>query len=131
MKKVWKVLVGCLMFVLLLVGCAEERRGTRYNLTDIDFANITVEHYDYSYIEFNFENNTYYLENKAKANGIVSRQSGNFIVDANNYVTITNNDIPTQNYLLYPGETLRFDGDNFYASAYISGYGNASLTFTK
>ncbi|MBQ9118302.1 MAG: hypothetical protein IJY11_03770 [Clostridia bacterium] len=129
MKKLCKVLLSCLLFVLLLVGCADN--GIRYDLTEVDFSSVTVDHYEYNYIEFDFESNTYELENKAKGNGIITRQKGSFFVDDEDYVTITNDDIPSQDYLLYEGETLYFKGDNFHAEAYIPGYGNVYMIFSK
>lgn len=128
-----KVLVGYLLSLVLvvsfLVGCASN--AVRYNLSAVNFANVTVDYYEYNYIDFDFENHTYKLENKAKQVGLVVTQKGTFTVDENNFVTITNDDIPTLNYLLYTGETLYFDGDVFHVEAYIPGYGQCSMAFSK
>ena len=94
----------------------------RYDLSSIKCSNLTVAHYDYNYIKFNYGNNTYYLENKSKQNGIVTKQSGTFSVTGD-AVTITNSDIPSQNYFLYPNETLTFSGSKFKIEAYIAEYG--------
>ena len=77
----------------------------------------------YNYIDFNFDDNTYTLKNKVKANGIVTKQTGAFIKDQFGGVTITNDATPSQNYFLYYNEDLLFSNDytNFYVSATISG----------
>ena len=108
-----------------------DSKKVKYKLSSVKFANLTVGHYDYNYIEFNFGNNTYYLENKSKQNGIVTKQKGSFSIDGDS-VTITNSDIPTQNYFLAPNETLSFSGDDFKAEAYIAEYGGVCyFIFTK
>lgn len=126
-----KKLLLCLMSVLFIfaAGCAENYE--RYNLSDINLGGVTVEHYEYSYIEFDFDKGIYRLENKTKSNGIVTKQSGSFTTGLNEHITVTNDDIPSQNYLLYIGEELYFKGSNFYVEAYIDGIGYCSLIFTK
>ncbi len=134
MKKFTKSLLALLFVVVSLFAvcaCDDEEKGTKYSLSEVDFANITVEHYEYSYIRFDFESGKYILKNKVKQNGIVTKQTGTFTVDEDNYVTITNDAIPTIDYFLYEGETLYFEGDSFYAEAYIPSYGNVSMVFTK
>lgn len=106
-------------------------KKVKYKLSSVKFSNLTVNHYDYNYIEFNFGKNTYYLENKSKQNGIVTKQKGSFSVNGKN-VTITNSDIPTQNYLLSPNETLSFSGDDFKVEAYVAEYGGVCyFIYTK
>ena len=134
MKKIAKsilALVVGLTSLFALCACEDEEKGTKYSLSDVNFANISVEHYEYNYIRFDFESGKYILKNKAKQNGIVTKQTGTFTVDENNFVTITNDQIATIDYILYEGETLYFDGDSFHAEAYIPSYGNVSMTYTK
>lgn len=132
MKKITTAFFVALMtFFLSLSFVACSGNVVRYDLVDVDFANVTVSHYDYNYIEFDFDSGTYELENKVKVNGIVSKQKGRFLVDADNYVTITNDDIPTQNYVLCPGEVIRFEDDKLIIEGSLSGYGKVSMTFSK
>ncbi len=83
------------------------------------------------YIEFDFGNGTYKLKNKVKINEIVSIQKGDFWVDDDNHITITNDDIPSQNYLLCPGEEIYFEGNKLIIKGYVLGYGDISMTFQK
>lgn len=117
------------IFALSFTAC--NRNVVRYNLVDIDFGNVTVSYYDYNYIEFDFKNSTYELKNKVKTNGIVSTQKGKFLVDAVNYITITNDDVPTLNYLLCPNEVIRFEDDKLIIEGSLSGIGEISMTFKK
>ena len=107
-------------------------KSDRYELTSLHGLGVSADFYEYNYIEFNFDDNTYVLENKVKTNNIITKQTGSFIKDAFGGVTITNNDIPSQNYFLYSNETLYFSEDNslFYASATISGT-EIIMIFTK
>ena len=107
----------------------EEVIVLRYDLCDIVFANIVVSDYEYNYIEFNTDNSTYYLENKYKPNGIVAQQSGEYEIDGNGNLTITNDDNAAQNYFLYVGETAQFIDDELNVEAEIPGYGSVSLTY--
>lgn len=112
-----------------LAACAN---GDRYKLTSVFGLGVTIDAYEYNYIDFNFDNNTYTLENKAKSNGIVTKQTGTFKEDQFGGVTITNDAIPSQDYLLYYRETLLFSDDytKFYASATINGT-EVILIYTK
>ena len=87
-------------------------------------AGLSVSSYEYKYIKFNFEDNTYKLKNKVKQNSIVSEQTGSFTFIDEDTITITNNENPAMDYFLYYNETLYFSEDRtmFYAKAYISGY---------
>ena len=114
--------------VLTLYSCGNSEK---YELVDIEFANITVDHYEYNYIEFDHDKGTYKLENKTKGTEIVSKQTGRFIVDKNDNITFTNDDIPSQDYVLYDGEKAYFSGDKLHIEAYIDGYGYVSLTYEK
>ena len=132
MKKAATSFFVALMAIFVSLSFAACKRNVvRYDLVDLELANVTVSHYEYNYIEFNFENGTYELENKVKMNGIVTRQKGHFLVDADNYVTITNDDIPTQNYLLCPNEEIYLKDDELVVTGSIVGYGEVSMTFRK
>ena len=133
MKKIISMLLAVILAfsVVLVLGSCGGSNGERYDLVDIDFSGITVEHYEYNYIEFDHDEGTYSLKNKTKLYDTVTRQTGRFIVDPDNKVTITNDLVPTQNYLLYSGEKAYFSGNKFYVSASIPGYGNVSMTFEK
>lgn len=132
MKKILITLLVALMLIVVVcsfLGCSN---GDRYELTYIYGLGISTEVYEYNYIDFNFDNNTYVLKNKVKANGIVSHQTGKFYEDQFGGVTITNNEVPSQNYVLYYRETLLFSDDynKFYASATIDGT-EVVMIFTK
>ena len=132
MKKFAKVFALSLIVILSMIPlCACTSAGVRYNLIDVDFGGLaSVAQYEYNYIEFDFDKGTYKVENKVKANGIVTRQTGNFYIYGD-HVTITNNEVPTQNYLLCAGEQAYFVGDTFYVEGTISGFGAVSMTFQK
>ena len=134
-KTVFRIVTAALLLaVLLSVFCSCGSLGgakEKYNLVDIDFLNVTVSHYEYNYITFDFDNGTYVLKNKVKANGIVTEQTGKFTVDKDDNVTFTNDQVPTQDYVLYDGEDAYFDGDKLYIEAYIDGYGEVSMVFEK
>ena len=104
---------------------------TRYNLIEINVGGLTLEHYYYNYIEFNYDNNTYKIENKTKLNNVVTKQTGNFFVDKDNKVLFTNDDIPSQNYIMYPNENAFFQDDKFHVEAYIEGYGYINMIYKK
>ena len=112
-----------------LAGCAN---GDRYELTYFYGLGVSIDAYEYNYIDFNFDNNTYTLENKVKANGVVTKQTGSFTEDLFGGVTLTNNEVPSQDYILYFNELLLFSDDyeKFYASATISGV-EVVMIFTK
>ena len=130
-----KIMTNFLMTIMLFVtmfslsACANV---DRYELTQITGLGVSVKAYDYNYVEFNFDNKTYTLKNKVKANGIVTKQTGNFVEDGFGGVTISNNEIPSQDYILYNNETLLFSDDysKFYAYANISGR-EVIMIFTK
>ncbi|MBR1983728.1 MAG: hypothetical protein IKA12_03475 [Clostridia bacterium] len=133
-----KLIVNFLTVMMLITtmcsvtACTACANGDRYELTLISGLGISTDAYDYNYIDFNFSNNTYTLKNKAKANGIVSKQTGTFIEDRFGGVTLTNDEIPSQDYILYYNETLLFSDDysKFYASAKINGV-EILMIFTK
>ena len=131
MKKLLVFLLS-IMLILPTFSLAACANGDRYELTLVSGLSISTEAYEYNYIDFNFDNNTYTLKNKAKANGIVTKQTGSFKEDKFGGVTITNNEIPSQDYILYYNETLLFSDDysKFYASATISGR-EVVLIYTK
>ena len=106
-----------------------ESKTIRYDLVDIALASVTVDDYDYNYIEFDQADETYYTENKV--NGITTTQSGSYAQDSDGNITFTNNKNPEQDYLLYPGEDAYFKGNKFYLSANIPGYGDVSLIYEK
>ena len=128
MKKIVSLLLILVISTLCLASCSNV---TKYELIDIEFANISVSSYEYNYIEFNENNNTYKLENKAKQNGIVTKQTGTYSVDDKGNVSLTNDDNPNMDYVLYNNEKTYFKGNAFYVEAYIPGYGNVSMTFSK
>ena len=132
MKKFSIFLLSLCMAIVSVFSLTACGTGDRYELTYISGLGLSTDAYDYNYIDFNFENNTYILKNKAKANGIVTQQTGSFIVDQFGGVTITNDAIPSQDYILYYNETLLFSNDNtkFYASATITGI-EVVLIYTK
>lgn len=109
----------------------EKENKVRYDLTDVNFSNITVEHFEYNYVIFDYDKNTYKLENKVKANGIVSKQTGSFTVGSNYRLEITNDDVSAMNYFLYEGETATLKDGTLHIEAYIPGYGNVSMTYKK
>lgn len=122
MKRLAIAFILVLMAIFVSVSMAACKKNTvRYNLVDMRLANITVSHYEYNYIEFNNDDSTYELKNKTKSNGIVTTQKGHFLVDVDNYVTITNDDIPSQNYLLCQNETIQFINDTLTIEGRIAG----------
>lgn len=122
MKKFLMFLLSILL-VFSTVSFTACTNGDRYELTYISGLGISTDAYVYNYIDFNFNSNKYSLKNKAKANGIVTKQTGTFEEDRFGGVTITNDKIPSQDYLLYYNEILLFSDDyeNFYISATING----------
>lgn len=132
MKRLTTAFCIALMAILALLSfIACNSNVVRYELVDLEFGSVTVSHYEYNYIEFNYDNGTYELENKVKANGIVSKQKGHFLIDVDNYVTLTNDDVPTQNYLLCPNEEICLEGDKLTIKGSILGFGKVSMTFRK
>ena len=132
MKKL-KGLIFSILFFLITTSCFTGcTSGDKYKLFSVSGLGLSASHYDYNYITFNFKKNTYILKNKAKANGIVSKQTGNFSFEDETTITITNNEIPLQNYFLYSTETLEFseDFETFYVTAYISGT-RVTMTYKK
>ena len=130
MKK--KVLCLCLTMVLLMCALLLTACGSdveKYELVEIQFSTVSVEDYNYNYIEFDRERGTYKLENRVKSNHVVSRQSGDFFVDAENNVAFTNKENPAQNYILYQGEIARFIGNKLRVDATIPGYGDVYMVF--
>ena len=131
MKKLLILLLTILLIfpVFSLTACAN---GDRYKLTYVSGLGLSTEVYEYNYIDFNFDNNTYTIENKTKVNGIVTKQTGTFKENEFGGVTITNKEIPSQDYILYYNETLLFSDDHskFYASATIGGT-EVIMIFTK
>lgn len=124
MKKSLSFVFALLFLVLTsftFVACGNKEK---YELHSISGLGISTSAYEYNYVAFNFKDGTYKLENKAKQNGIVTKQTGTFEFISDNAITITNEDIPSQNYFLYYNETLTFseDRDMFYVRAKISGY---------
>ena len=121
------IVVGVIILILLVCGGNVDR----YELVEINFSTLSVNHYEYNYIEFNHNKGTYKLENKTKSNGIICKQTGKFIIDNEGNVTFTNDDVPSQDYVLYPNESVYIKGNKLYVEAYISGYGNVSMVFEK
>jgi hypothetical protein len=113
----------------MFVSCTN---GERYELSVIAGLGITTDMYEYNYIDFNFDNNTYILENKVRANGIISKQTGTFSEDSYGDVVISNEDIPSQDYILYYNEQLSFSNyhNKFYVSAMIDGI-EVVMIYTK
>ena len=132
MKKIIVFFLSAILLITTMSSLTACANGDRYKLTSISGLGISTDVYEYNYIDFNFNNNTYTLKNKVKTNGIVSKQTGKFIVDQFGDVTLTNNEIPSQDYILYYNETLLFSDDynNFYASAKINGV-DVIMVFTK
>ena len=123
MKKIIVTFLTAIMFIATMFSLTACANGDRYELTLISGLGISTDAYDYNYIDFNFDNHTYTLKNKAKANGIVTKQTGTFKEDQFGGVTLTNDNIPSQDYILYHNETLLFSDhyNKFYASAKING----------
>lgn len=111
------------MLVIMAFSFTACANGDRYELTYMSGLGVSAKAYEYNYIDFNFKNNTYTLENKVKANGIVTKQTGTFKEDRFGGVTVSNNEVPSQDYFLYYNEILLFSDDysRFYASATING----------
>ena len=132
MKKIIITFFTVIMLITTTFSLSACANGDRYELTLISGLGISTDAYDYNYIDFNFDNHTYTLKNKSKANGIVTKQTGTFKEDLFGGVTITNDNIPTQDYILYYNETLLFSDDynKFYASAKINGI-EVVMIFTK
>lgn len=124
MKKFLSLMVVGVILLSCMFGCANS--STRYSLYEIDFLGATMEHYEYHYIEFNNETNTYKFEQKAKVNGIITKITGDFFVDKDGVVRITCNEIPSQNYIFVEGESLYFEGNYFYIV-----YGNYKAVYKK
>lgn len=126
-------LVLTLMIVLFSVfASACSLNKARYNLSsghvgDTDISNA----FDYNYIELNEKEGTYRLENKATTNGIVIKQTGSYSVNNDNIMTITNNEIPSNNYFLGSGETIKLIGNTISVSCYISYLGKCEMIFIK
>ena len=122
MKKFLSVILSICLFALsvLLVGCG---KGDKYELFSVSGLGVSTAHYEYNYIKFDFEDNTYELKNKAKMYNIEIEQTGSFTFVYDTEIVITNNEIPSQNYFLYGNEKLYFSNDYqyFYAEAYIYG----------
>ena len=104
--------------------------GDKYELVDIKFANVTTDMYEYNYIKLN-DDGTYELENEVKANGVVTKQTGEYTVLSNGKVTFTNDDIPSVNYILYQNETATLNGNTLRVEANIPGYGTVYMVFEK
>ena len=132
MKKITSlVLIVTLLLSAICILSSCGKNVEKYELVDIDFSTVSVDHYEYNYIEFNFDKGTYKLENKAKTTSIVSTQTGRFLVDNQKNVTITNDSIPSQNYVLYSGEKAYFKGNKLHVEAYIQGFGKVYMIFEK
>ena len=131
MKKFLAFLLSILLILSTtsLIACAN---GDRYELTSVFGLGVSTDAYEYNYIDFDFDDNTYVLKNKAKANGIVTTQTGTFIENQFGGVIITNEKIPSNDYLLYYNETLLFSDNHniFYVSATINGK-KVSMIYTK
>ncbi len=126
--------IAFLLFVLVLPLLSMLSCGTkveRFELKEVDFLTITVDHYEYNYIELNHTDGTYKLENKVKQNGIVSKQTGKFLIDKNNNIIFTNDAVPEQDYLLYSGEKCYLKDNKIYVDANILGYGDIHMIFEK
>ena len=122
MKKIFSFILAILLFTSTssLISCS---KGDKYELFSISGLGISKSSYEYNYIIFDFDNNTYEMKNKAKANGIITQQTGSFSFVTDYFISITNKEIPLQNYFLYSNELLLFSDDysTFYVSATISG----------
>ena len=132
MKKLLKSFLMAIMVAVTMFSVTACANGDRYELTLVSGLGVSTDAYEYNYIDFNFDNNTYTLKNRVKANGIVTKQTGTFKVDAFGGVTMTNDNIPSQDYILYYNETLLFSDDytKFYASAKINGV-EVVMIFTR
>lgn len=130
MKKALSLILVFAFCMICLCACGGGS-ATRYNLTEVEFLGVTPDLYEYNYIEFNDANGTYVLENKVASNGVVTRQTGKFTVDANNNITFTNDQIPSMNYVLYAGEKATFNGNKLRVEATIEGFGDVYMVFTK
>ena len=63
MKKPTTAFCIALMAILALLSfTACNSNVVRYELVDLEFGSVTVSHYEYNYIEFNYGNGTYELE---------------------------------------------------------------------
>ncbi|MBR2466604.1 MAG: hypothetical protein IKB38_06740 [Clostridia bacterium] len=129
MKRIISFLLLVTIVTISLASCSGS--AERYELVDMDFPGVSVEAYEYNYIEFNEKDKTYTLENEAKQNNVVTKQTGSYTVDDDGYITFTNDDNPNAPYILYSNEKCYFQGDCFYAEANIPGIGKVSMTFSK
>ncbi len=106
-------------------GCSQ---GTKYHLTSVSgLSGVSAMSYEYNYIELK-DNGTYYLENKAKANGIVTKQSGKYLILDNGSMILSESD-NGNNYLLASGETIYCINGQITVSGYISGIGQVRFQY--
>ena len=132
MRKIKSVLLVLLLLVSnFMIMSACNSNVVRYNLVTFENLPVSVDAFYYNYIEFDFTNNTYKLENKTKQNDIITRQTGKFFIGTDGYVIITNDMIPSQNYFLSQGEKSYFEGERFYTKAYVYGYGTIKSIYEK
>ena len=118
------------IFAILSSACSIGK--TRYNLSSGFLGDTNISNaYEYNYIELNEKEGSYLLKNKSKTNGIVIKQTGSYAINENNIMTITNNEIPTNDFFLGEGETIQVIGSSIIVSCYISYYGNCKMTFVR
>ncbi len=113
------------MFSLGIIGC--RKAGTRYNLVSFTGLGVTEQAYEYNYIEL-YEDGTYHLENKAKANGIVTQQNGKYLVKEDGAVVLSESDNGV-NYFLGAGETITCINGRLTLTVFFSGYGQVTMVF--
>lgn len=124
MKKTATVLLAILTLIcsISFVAC---NKGTKYNLISVTgLIGVSVNTYDYNYIELK-EDGTYYLENKVKMNGIITKQSGKYLIQSDGKMIISDSD-NGNDFLLGIGESITCI--NGQITVYLTGYGYDNIT---
>lgn len=103
---------------------------TRYDLTSMKLGSYDLSNsFYYNYVRLDEKNGTYYLENKDKNTGIVSKQSGSYSKIGNEIKILTNNENPSIKYWLGAGETVRLVGNTLTISVKLYYYGQSNATY--
>ena len=124
MKKTAIVLLAILTLIcsISFVACD---KGTKYNLIAVKgLTGVSVNTYEYNYIELK-EDGTYYLENKVKMNGIITKQSGKYLIQSDGKMIISDSD-NGNDFLLGIGESITCI--NGQITVYLTGYGYDNIT---
>lgn len=124
MKKTATVLLAILTLIcsISFVAC---NKGTKYNLISVTgLVGVSVNTYNYNYIELK-EDGTYYLENKVKMNGIITKQSGKYLIQSDGKMIISDSD-NGNDFLLGIGESITCINGQITVS--LTGYGYDNIT---